>query len=148
MRGSAARGSRTLSNARSSEVQLTQRNQGQGETFMTLGHAQCWCLISGYECHVYAYFTRASTSLCRSVRMAQMLKLHQIDSEETQPLSWGQPLAPSRSWVETEERRRTWWVIFMADRYLSSTTGWPSLIDERLVRVTILNMSSRMAARC
>ncbi|KAK4104399.1 hypothetical protein N658DRAFT_541196 [Parathielavia hyrcaniae] len=33
-----------------------------------------------------------------------------------------------------EERRRTWWVTFMADRFLSSITGWPSLVKERHVR--------------
>jgi len=102
--------------------------RGQGEVFTTVAHVQAWCLISAYECHVYAIFTRASTSLCRAVRIAQMLKLH------TEPSS-GLPLP--RTHIEAEERRRAWWVVFLADRYLTSTTGWPSLIDERHVSVPL-----------
>ena len=109
--------------------------KGQGETFTTLAHVQSWCLISAYECHVYAVFTRASTSLCRGVRIAQMLKLHQLDVQEPALLHSGLP--PPSNWFEAEERRRTWWVVFLADRYLTSTTGWPSLIDERHIRTNI-----------
>jgi hypothetical protein len=109
--------------------------KGQGEVFTTLGHAQSWSLISAYECHIYAIFTRASTSLCRGVRIAQMLKLNQLDSQEPQELYQG--LAPPRNWIEAEERRRTWWVVFLADRYLTATTGWPSLIDERHIRTNL-----------
>jgi len=108
--------------------------QGQGETFTTLGHAQSWCLISAYECHVYAIFTRASTSLCRGVRIAQMLNLHRLDVEDAEALKSGLP--PAKTCVEAEERRRTWWVVFLADRYLTATTGWPSLVDERHVSTT------------
>lgn len=106
--------------------------RGQGETFTTVAHVQSWCLISAYECHVYAMFTRASTSLCRAVRIAQMLKLHQLDSQELESLHFGLP--PPRNSIEAEERRRSWWVVFLADRYLTSTTGWPSLIDESHIR--------------
>ncbi|KAK0740161.1 hypothetical protein B0T18DRAFT_470723 [Schizothecium vesticola] len=110
--------------------------RGQGEVFTTVAHVQSWCLISAYECHVHAIFTRASTSLCRAVRIAQMLKLYQLDSQKAAHLL-GSSLPPPRSYVEAEERRRTWWVVFMADRYLTSTTGWPSLIDERHVRTNL-----------
>ncbi|KAK4249171.1 hypothetical protein C7999DRAFT_12955 [Corynascus novoguineensis] len=103
-----------------------------GEIFATVAHAQCWCLIAAYECHVYAMYTRASTSLCRSVRVAQMLNLHKLDSEESERLQSGLP--PPRNWIEVEERRRTWWVIFLADCFLAAVTGWSSLIDERHIR--------------
>lgn len=43
-------------------------------------------------------------------------------------------LPPPRSRTEAEERRRSWWVVFLADRYLASTTGWPSLVDETHIR--------------
>lgn len=108
---------------------------GQGEAFTTVAHVQSWCLISAYECHIYAMFTRASTSLCRGVRIAQMLKLHQLDNREPEALQIGLP--PPRNGIEAEERRRTWWVVFLADRYLTSTTGWPSLIDERHIRTNL-----------
>ena len=113
----------------------TDELKGQGETFTTVEHVQSWCLISAYECHVYAMFTRASTSLCRAVRIAQMLQLHQLDMQHPEQVHIGLP--PPRNITEAEERRRTWWVVFLADRYLTSTTGWPSLVDERHVRTEL-----------
>jgi hypothetical protein len=55
-------------------------------------------------------------------------------------------LPPPRTWIEAEERRRTWWVVFLADRYLSSTTGWPSLVDERHVRTNLPSTEEYFAA--
>ena len=60
-----------------------------------------------------------------------MLKLHQLDAEESDTLYPGVPGA--RGVIASEERRRMWWVVFLADRFLTSTTGWPSLINERYV---------------
>jgi len=114
--------------------------RGQGEVFTTVAHVQSWCLISAFECHVYAIFTRASTSLCRAVRIAQMLGLHQLDGSSDDDDDDDDDVAPRsalpspRNRVEAEERRRTWWVVFLADRYLASTTGWPSLVDEQHIR--------------
>ncbi|KAH8593906.1 hypothetical protein B0O99DRAFT_662465 [Bisporella sp. PMI_857] len=105
--------------AESDEVTL----QGQGEQFTTVAHAQCWALIANYEAQ-QTWFSRASTSLCRSIRIAQMLGLHQIDrSDQASPLT----LAPAKDWSELEERRRTWWVIFCSDRFVYGTTGWPAI---------------------
>lgn len=118
--------------------------KGQGEIFTTVAHVQSWCLISGYECHVYAMFTRASTSLCRAVRIAQMLKMHQLDIQEPESLHSGLP--KPRNGIEAEERRRTWWVVFLADRYLTSTTGWPSLIDERHIQTNLPSTEESFAA--
>ncbi|KAK3311631.1 binuclear zinc transcription factor [Chaetomium strumarium] len=117
--------------------------KGQGEVYTTVAHVQAWLLISAYECHVYAVFTRASTSHCRAVRIAQMLKLHQLDSPQPDP---SPSLPPPRDAIEAEERRRTWWVAFMADRFLSSTTGWPSLIDERHLRTNLPTTEDAFAA--
>jgi hypothetical protein len=62
-----------------------------------------------------------------------MLNLHQIDrSEQTLPPS----IAPPKDWSELEERRRTWWAIFCADRLVCGTTGWPALINEKDVKST------------
>ncbi|KAK0610597.1 hypothetical protein B0T17DRAFT_500407 [Bombardia bombarda] len=97
--------------------------RGHGEHFSTVAHAQCWTLIANYEAH-QIMFSRASTSLCRSIRIAQMLHLHRIGENDCNlPLAQG--------WSEVEERRRTWWVIFCSDRFVSGTTGWPVIINER-----------------
>ncbi|KAK4233570.1 fungal-specific transcription factor domain-containing protein [Achaetomium macrosporum] len=117
--------------------------KGQGEVYTTVAHVQAWLLISAYECHVYAVFTRASTSHCRAVRIAQMLKLHQLDNQQH---DLGLGLPPPSDPIEAEERRRTWWVVFMADRFLTTTTGWPSLVDERRIRTNLPSTEEAFAA--
>ncbi|KAF3347945.1 Protein sum2 [Verticillium dahliae VDG2] len=75
--------------------------KGKGEYFLTLRHAQFWILCSNFEAR-QMWYSRASTSLGRSVRIAQMLNLHQLDRKALQARSI---LAPARDWTETEERR-------------------------------------------
>ncbi|KAF5249397.1 hypothetical protein FANTH_5278 [Fusarium anthophilum] len=101
--------------------------KGQGEYFTTIAHAQCWCLLSAYESHELL-FSRASVSLSKSVRIAQMLGLHRSDSQK-QPTD--PPLPPPRDLFEVEERRRTWWVIFCSDCFVSGITGWPALVNDK-----------------
>ncbi|TVY68142.1 Citrinin biosynthesis transcriptional activator mrl3 [Fusarium oxysporum f. sp. cubense] len=101
--------------------------KGQGEYFTTIAHTQCWCLLAAYESH-QLLFSRASVSLSKSVRIAQMLGLHRLDSpkQPTDP-----PLPPPGDFFEVEERRRTWWVIFCSDRFVSGITGWPALVNDK-----------------
>ncbi|KAF5679684.1 hypothetical protein FCIRC_6063 [Fusarium circinatum] len=101
--------------------------KGQGEYFTTIAHAQCWCLLAAYESH-QLLFSRASVSLSKSVRIAQMLGLHRSDSQK-QPTD--PPLPPPKDLFEVEERRRTWWVIFCSDRFVSGITGWPALVNDK-----------------
>src|SRR5688572_12149483 len=91
---------------------------------MTLGHAQCWLLLSQFEAR-RLWFTRASMSLSRSARLAQMLGLHNVEAPDMPATA----LAPPRNWSEKEERRRTMWAIFCTDRLTSSTTGWPVVLE-------------------
>lgn len=86
------------------------------------------------------WYSRASTSLGRSVRIAQMLNLHQLDRKALQARSI---LAPARDWTETEERRRTWWVVFCIDRFVCGATGWPALVNDRDVRTFNPTMEQR-----
>jgi hypothetical protein len=63
----------------------------------------------------------------RSVRLAQMLGLHRLDGED---LSAKNILPPPKDFIEAEERRRTFWAAFYADRWASSGTGWPMVAVE------------------
>lgn len=42
-------------------------------------------------------------------------------------------LPPAQDWIELEERRRTFWAAFYGDRWASSGTGWPMIIQENEV---------------
>ena len=69
------------------------------------------------------------------VRLSHMLGLHRIDGDKADVK---QILPPPRDWIEKEERRRTFWGAFYADRWASSGTGWPMGIDEKEVRMNRL----------
>jgi len=100
-----------------------------GEKFVTVQYAQAWGLISTYEAKK-TYFTRAWMSTGRMVRLVHMLSLHRIDGEGQEVK---QILPPPKDFIEREERRRTFWASFYSDRWASSGTGWPMIIDEKTV---------------
>ncbi|KAJ8128241.1 hypothetical protein O1611_g5396 [Lasiodiplodia mahajangana] len=99
--------------------------KGNGEHFITVAHAQAWCVIATDEAKSMM-FTRAAMSCARAVRLAAMMGLHHLDSppDESSPT-----LAPPQDWAELEERRRVFWGIFCIDSHCSISTGWPHLID-------------------
>ncbi|KAH8660168.1 fungal-specific transcription factor domain-containing protein [Xylariales sp. PMI_506] len=101
--------------------------KGDGNHSVTLAHAQCWVLLGYFEGQ-HLWFTRAAMSVSKSVRLAQMLGLYNVETADGRFA-----LAPSNSWQEKEERRRTMWAIFCTDRMASSTTGWHPLIDAKQV---------------
>ncbi|KAL1891151.1 hypothetical protein Cpir12675_005087 [Ceratocystis pirilliformis] len=99
--------------------------KGEGEYFLTLGHAQAWVLIATEEARSLQ-FSRASMSSARCTRLVQMMGLHRMDVEQ----EWAVPiLGPASSWIETEERRRTFWSAYCIDSHASLATGWPSLMN-------------------
>ncbi|KAH7140954.1 binuclear zinc transcription factor [Dactylonectria macrodidyma] len=102
---------------------------GLEDVSVTLADAQCWSLLAYFEAE-HVMFSRASLSLCRSVRIAQMLNLHKLD--KVNGISMALVQEP-KDWTDVEEQRRTWWVIFCADRLVSATTKWPTLIQEHQV---------------
>ena len=57
-----------------------------------------------------------------------MMGLHRLDGVG---LDVRETLPSPTNWTELEERRRTFWAIFVQDRYASIGSGWPTIIDER-----------------
>lgn len=82
------------------------------------------------------YFTRAALTSAKCVRLVEMMGLDRLDGEQDDiPPSLG----PATSWVEIEERRRTFWGAFVIDSHASISTGWPSLINSADVRPLLLS---------
>ncbi|KAF4495855.1 Zn(II)2Cys6 transcriptional activator [Fusarium agapanthi] len=100
--------------------------KGEGEYFVTLAHTQCCLLMSHFEV-LNMWFSRSSMSTSKSVRLSQILGLHQLDGKN----DWRRnaTLPEPKDWCELEERRRTLWAVFCSDKHTSGTTGWPSLMD-------------------
>lgn len=101
--------------------------KGHGEHMVSVGHCQAWTLISLYE-FKQMFFPRAWISVGRSARMAAMMCLNRLDGGG---LDVKHCIPPPRDWFEKEERRRTFWLSFIHDRFASIGTGWPMVFDER-----------------
>ncbi|RKL24246.1 hypothetical protein BFJ70_g12669 [Fusarium oxysporum] len=97
---------------------------GDEHDLVTLSHTQCWSLIANFEA-LHMMFTQALTSLCRGIRIAQALGLHQLGEE-----SEGAILASAQERIILEEQRRTWWFLFLSDRLVCGTTGLPLCINQ------------------
>lgn len=71
-------------------------------------------------------------SLGRAIRLGNMMGLHRIDRSEPmkETSSFQLPLAETADQVELEERRRTFWVLFIFDAYTSVRTSSPMSIRE------------------
>ena len=109
-------------------IQLTGL-KGHGEAFVSVYYVQAWAIMSTYEASK-TYFSRSWMSSGRTVRLCHMLGLHRLDGDGT---DLKRILQPPRDWIELEERRRAFWAAFYVDRWASSGTGWPMLINEREV---------------
>lgn len=65
-------------------------------------------------------------SSAKGVRLVEMMGLHRIDGDGRE---MAPTLAPPATWIDVEERRRTFWGAYCIDCHASISTGWPTLID-------------------
>ncbi|KAL6788086.1 hypothetical protein J3E68DRAFT_415971 [Trichoderma sp. SZMC 28012] len=107
--------------------------KGQGEHFISVAHVQTWLLLATFESNTML-FTRASVSLAKTTRLAQMMGLDRLDgaSDGARVV-----LPPPASWCELEERRRVFWGAFAIDSHASLATGWSCLIDPNSIRTRL-----------
>ena len=112
--------------------------QGLGEHFITLYHAQALIITAVNEARSML-FTRAAMTAARCARLVHMLGLQRLDdpSEDVEG-SDGPVLPPPKSWVELEERRRTFWGAYCVNVHVTMNTGWPIMIDVKDVRTPVL----------
>jgi hypothetical protein len=61
----------------------------------------------------------------RSVALAQLLGLHQLDQSDGQSLHQ----TYFRDGIDVEQGRRAFWAAFCSDRWASAGTGLPKAID-------------------
>ncbi|KAM0347023.1 hypothetical protein ACHAP4_011515 [Fusarium culmorum] len=99
---------------------------------VSLAHCQAWVLIGHFEAQ-HLWFSRASMSIARAIRLAHILGLHRLDGKNAAGLT----LPPARDFIEEEERRKTFWTVFTTDRITSSTGGWPTMMDWRSIQTRL-----------
>lgn len=86
---------------------------------------QAWLLLAMYDI-IKNNSQRGWISAGRCFRLVHLMKLHEIDNPE----AWS---TTNLSWVEIEERRRTFWVAFGLDRYANLVNGLPLTLNEQNV---------------
>ncbi|KAF2172604.1 hypothetical protein M409DRAFT_49159 [Zasmidium cellare ATCC 36951] len=84
--------------------------------------AQAWLLLAIYE-FVRVDFRRGWMSAGRAFRRIQFMKLHEIDRSDD--------LRSQSEWVEAEERRRTFWMAYSLDCFISLSNGSPRTFSEQ-----------------
>lgn len=103
-------------------------------TTVQLEHIQAGLLVAHYE-YLRVYEHQAMLTAGRTFRLVQMSRLYDIDgalgfSSMSMPV-------PDMTFSEAEERRRTVWLAFAFDRFLSTRNEWPLTLHEEMVSVAI-----------
>jgi hypothetical protein len=86
---------------------------------------QAWILLAIYEI-MQVNFDRGWLSAGRCFRLVQLMKLHEVDA----PTGAAEAGLPH---VETEERRRTFWMAYSLDRVINLVNQMPLTLNEQVV---------------
>ncbi|KAL9639614.1 MAG: hypothetical protein Q9204_001024 [Flavoplaca sp. TL-2023a] len=99
--------------------------KGNAHQEISIMQVQAWLLIAFYE-FMRVDFRRGWMSAGRAFRLIQLMRLHQLD------LSDVDPTLPLMDWVDKEERRRTFWLAYSLDRFISLSNGSPLTLGEQV----------------
>lgn len=100
-------------------------NRGYGEEIVDLSYVQATTLLTMHENRA-GCFGRAWITLGKAVRSSHVNMLHDMDAL---PAAAYENLELSEQ-LQRDEKRRTFWSIYILDKYCSVGTGWPASIRE------------------
>ncbi|KAK8023340.1 hypothetical protein PG991_006579, partial [Apiospora marii] len=115
---------------------------------ISLEQAQAWTLLAIYELTCQD-FHRGMMSAGRAFRLIQMMRLYELDVPQRQATPPTMQLGQYQQvqltlqdpvqddWVETETKRRTFWLAYTIDRFTSMVDGLHMFFDERLIRTRL-----------
>ena len=92
---------------------------------MDVEQVQAWILLAVYESS-RAQHQQAWLSAGRAFRGVQLMRLHEIDIP-------AQSSNPQGDFVETEEKRRVFWMAYFFDHLFSMRNDWPITLSEHMV---------------
>ena len=81
-------------------------------------HVQARVLLLIYE-FMHTTHERGWMSAGRCFRLLQLMRLYEIDTPENIAKHAGE------SWIKTEEKRRTFWMAYSLDKFISMRRDWP-----------------------
>ncbi|KAJ6443692.1 Lovastatin diketide synthase LovF [Purpureocillium lavendulum] len=100
---------------------------------VSLEQIQAGILLAHYE------FTRinehqAMLTAGRALRLVHVSRLYAVDGAASAPATpTSSPAMQALDFAEVEERRRTFWLAFILDRFLSTRNEWPLTIHEEII---------------
>ncbi|RMZ78302.1 hypothetical protein DV737_g3960, partial [Chaetothyriales sp. CBS 132003] len=99
-----------------------------------LEHIQSWLLLSHYEL-LHMGVHQAMLTAGRAFRLVQMAHLCDIDmsgDSQASPIA-SNSFQSGESFVDAEERRRTFWLAYSFDRFLCLRNEWPLTLQEETI---------------
>lgn len=117
--------------------------EDEGSDSNDIEQAQAWILVTMYE-FVRMNHRRGWTSAGRAFRLVQLMRLYEIDNSNHVPML--QNGTTQMDWVETEERRRTFWMAYSLDRFVCVRSGSPLTLHEQVVRLYLMSCVPERAA--
>lgn len=103
--------------------------------------AQAWILVTLYE-FIRMNHRRGWTSAGRAFRLVQLMRLYELDGSNNVPLLPNGTI--QIGWVETEEKRRTFWMAYSLDRFVCLRSGSPLTLHEQVVGFGLYRACSGM----
>lgn len=111
--------------------------------FADLDHVQARVLLLIYE-FMRTNHQRAWISAGRCIRLVQLMRLYEVDSVEN--VKRQHNAADPEDWIRIEEKRRTFWMVYSLDRFISIRHEWPLAINEQVASFSdiVIAMCSRL----
>ncbi|TVY17314.1 Citrinin biosynthesis transcriptional activator ctnR [Lachnellula arida] len=92
---------------------------------------QAFVLVTKYE-SMKAPKQQAYLTAGRAVRLVQLMRLHEIDSPSAYATT-----VPTKSFLETEEQRRVFWMSYFLDTFLTMLNCLPLTTNEHVVFIRL-----------
>ncbi|KAK4862300.1 hypothetical protein LT330_003438 [Penicillium expansum] len=98
---------------------------GDSDNLVDTEEIQAWILIATYE-SMRTFHRSAWMSAGRAFRLVQLMRLHEIDSPTNPPVA-------DADLIETEEKRRVFWMAYFLDHLFSMRNNWPITLNEHVI---------------
>ncbi|KAH6886925.1 fungal-specific transcription factor domain-containing protein [Thelonectria olida] len=104
--------------------------EGNGDTGCDTELVQAWVLTAVCE-SMRADHRQAWMTAGRVFRLVQAMRLHEIDSPRSQ--SAISAVDSGGDFIETEEKRRVFWMAYLLDHLFSMRNDWPVTLNEHVI---------------
>ncbi|EED22652.1 conserved hypothetical protein [Talaromyces stipitatus ATCC 10500] len=94
---------------------------------LEIEQVQAWILLVLYEV-TRSHSRRGWISAGRAFRLVQLMRLFEVDGTDMM-LS----MSTTEDWVTLEEKRRTFWMAYLLDRFISVENGLPLTLNEQVI---------------